>query len=91
MNRLTLCLKHASALDLNVDLQATEKAHALLGKQRHKILNRPAMDWRNVPGFYKTLCQTTIITQLALLFLILTRVRTNPLCHIREDQIDGDV
>ncbi|EJF86358.1 hypothetical protein MCW_00254 [Cardidatus Bartonella washoeensis 085-0475] len=36
LNRLNLCLKHAAALGLDVDLQATEKAQALLGKQRHK-------------------------------------------------------
>ncbi|WP_375695389.1 tyrosine-type recombinase/integrase, partial [Bartonella sp. AC90GZZY] len=57
--RLNLCLKHAAALGLNVDLQATEKARALLGKQRHKTQNFPAMDWRKVPAFYKTLCETT--------------------------------
>ncbi len=35
MNRLSICLRHAAALGLDVDLQATEKAKALLGKQRH--------------------------------------------------------
>ncbi|WP_375610697.1 MULTISPECIES: tyrosine-type recombinase/integrase [unclassified Bartonella] len=44
--RLNLCLKHAAALGLDVDLQAVEKARALLGKQRHKIKNLPAMDWK---------------------------------------------
>ncbi|MGF7157327.1 hypothetical protein GGR09_000686 [Bartonella heixiaziensis] len=33
---LSLCLKYAAALGLDVDLQATAKACALLGKQRHK-------------------------------------------------------
>ncbi|MET3560775.1 integrase [Bartonella japonica] len=89
--RLNLCLKHAAALGLDVDLQAVTKAQALLGKQRHKITNLPAMDWKDVPAFYKTLCQTTNPTQLALRLLILTGVRTNPLRHIREDQIDGDI
>ncbi len=36
MERLGICLKHAAALGLDVDLQATMKARALLGKQRHK-------------------------------------------------------
>ena len=36
MDRLGICLKHAAALGLDVDLQATMKARALLGKQRHK-------------------------------------------------------
>ncbi|EJF82929.1 tyrosine-type recombinase/integrase [Bartonella rattimassiliensis] len=89
--RLNLCLKHAAALGLDVDLQATEKARALLGKQRHKTQNFPAMDWRKVPTFYKTLCETTNPTQLALRLLILTGVRTNPIRHIHKDQIDGDI
>ncbi|WP_375707158.1 tyrosine-type recombinase/integrase, partial [Bartonella sp. AA126HLJHH] len=67
--RLNLCLKHAAALGLDVDLQAVTKAQALLGKQRHKIKNLPAMDWKDVPAFYKTLCQTTNPTQLALRLL----------------------
>ncbi|WP_375662613.1 tyrosine-type recombinase/integrase [Bartonella sp. OC16QHHD] len=89
--RLKLCLKHAAALGLDVDLQAAEKARALLGKQRHKTQNRPAMDWKEVPAFYQSLCKTQNITRLALRLLILTGVRTNSLRHIREDQIDGDI
>ncbi|QEE09440.1 prophage integrase IntA [Bartonella kosoyi] len=91
LNRLNLCLKHAAALGLDVDLQAVEKARALLGKQRHNVINRPAMDWRDVPAFYQTLCQKITMTHLALRLLILTGVRTNPLRHIRENQIDGDI
>ncbi|WP_375682036.1 tyrosine-type recombinase/integrase [Bartonella sp. CE47NXGY] len=89
--RLNLCLKHAAALGVDVDLQAVEKAKALLGKQRHKVTNRPAMDWREVPAFYKTLCEASNITHLALRLLILTGVRSNPLRHIHKDQIDGDI
>ncbi|GAA4663821.1 tyrosine-type recombinase/integrase [Bartonella pachyuromydis] len=89
--RLNLCLKHAAALGLDVDLQATEKARALLGKQRHKVQNLPAMDWKDVPAFYKALCQTTTLTQLALRLLILTGVRSHPLRYMRENQIDGDI
>ncbi len=89
--RLNLCLKHAAALGLDVDLQATEKARALLGKQLHKTINRPAMDWKDVPAFYKTLCEKTTMTNLALRLLILTGVRTNPLCHIHKDQVEGDI
>ncbi|MCZ2203322.1 tyrosine-type recombinase/integrase [Bartonella sp. A05] len=90
MNRLNICLKHAAALGLDVDLQAPDKARALLGKQRHKAQNIPAMDWRDVPAFYATLEETTI-THLALRLLILTGVRSNPLRHIHEDQIDGHI
>ncbi|QEE09451.1 prophage integrase IntA [Bartonella kosoyi] len=89
--RLNLCLKHAAALGLDVDLQATTKARALLGKQRHKKQSLPAMDWRDVPAFYQFLCKTTTIKHLALRLLILTGVRTNPLRHIHKDQVDGDI
>ncbi|UNE54958.1 tyrosine-type recombinase/integrase [Bartonella machadoae] len=91
LNRLNICLKHAAALGLDVDLQVTAKARALLGKQRHKVKNMPAMDWKDIPAFYKTLCETPTLTQLALRLLILTGVRTNPLRHIHKDQVDGDI
>ncbi len=90
MNRLGICLKHAAALGLDVDLQATDKAKALLGKQRHTVKNVPAVPWQDVPGFYQSL-QGGTISELALKLLILTAVRSYPLRHIREDQIDGDV
>ena len=38
LNKLSICLRHAAALGLDVDLQATDKARALLGKQRHPSL-----------------------------------------------------
>lgn len=44
MNRLSIVFRHAAALGLDVDLQATEKAKALLGKSRHVPKNIPAMD-----------------------------------------------
>ncbi len=44
MNRLSICLRHAG-LGLEVDLQAPEKAKALLGRQRHKATNIPALPW----------------------------------------------
>ncbi|ESX88311.1 site-specific integrase [Mesorhizobium sp. LSHC412B00] len=90
MNRLSICLKHAAALGLEVDLQATDKARALLGKQRHKAENIPAMPWSHLPAFYATLKEDNI-THLALRLLILTGVRSAPIRHIHEDQIEGDV
>lgn len=90
LNRLAICMRHAAALGLEVDLQATEKARALLGQQRHKAENIPAMPWKDVPAFYQSLSDGTA-THLALRLLILTGVRSGPLRHIREDQIDGDV
>ncbi len=90
MNRLGICLKHAAALGLDVDLQATEKARALLGKQRHKVQNVPALPWQEVPAFYESLSDGTV-THLALRLLILTGVRSGPIRFMREDQIVGDV
>lgn len=90
MNRLGICLKHGAALGLNVDLQATAKAAALLGKQRHKAEIIPALDWREVPSLYATLSDGTL-THLALRLLILTGVRSGPLLFMRTEQINDDV
>ncbi len=77
-------------MGLDVDLQATTKAQALLGKQRHEITNRSVMDWKDVPAFYKILCEASPLTQLALRLLILGG-RSNPLRHMHKDQVDGDI
>ena len=90
MNRLAICLKHGAALGLDVDLQATEKAAALLGRQRHKSQNVPALNWREVPAFYASLADGTV-THLALRLLILTGVRSGPLRFMTVAQIDGNV
>lgn len=90
LNRLSICLRHAAALGLDVDLQAPEKARALLGKQRHKAENIPALPWAEVPDFYASLNDGTV-THLALRLLILTGVRSGPLRFLREEQIDGDI
>lgn len=90
LNRLAIVMRHAAAHGLEVDLQATEKARALLGKSRHKAKNIPAMPWKDVPAFYASLNHGSL-THLALRLLILTGVRSGPLRHIREAQIDGDV
>ncbi|MEM9126197.1 MAG: integrase arm-type DNA-binding domain-containing protein, partial [Pseudomonadota bacterium] len=90
ISRLSICMRHAAALGLDVDLQATDKAKALLGKQRHKTQNIPALPWQKVPDFYKSLDQGTV-TELALRLLILTAVRSFPLRNLHLDQIEGDV
>lgn len=48
------------------------------------------MNWHDVPAFYASLDDGSA-THLALRLLILTGVRSNPLHHIREDQIDDDI
>ncbi len=90
MNRLSICLRHAAALGLEVDLQATEKAKALLGKQRHTATHIPALPWQEVPAFYQSLDGGSI-SELALRLLILTAVRSFPIRHLHLDQIDGDI
>lgn len=90
MNRLRIVMQHAAALGLDVDLQACEKARALLGKQRHEAGHIPAMPWVEVPAFYASLENLTV-THLALRLLILTGVRSGPLRFGRLDQIEGDV
>ena len=90
LQRLSIVLKHAAALGLDVDLQAGAKARALLGKSRHVAKHIPAMNWRDVPGFYASLEEPTP-TNLALRLLILTGVRSSPLRHIRLEQVDGNV
>jgi integrase len=89
INRLNIVMRHAAALGLDVDLQAVEKAKALLGKQRHTVTNVPSVPWQDVPAFYQSLGGS--ITELALRLLILTGARSGPLRNIHEDQIDGNV
>ncbi|HAR52223.1 tyrosine-type recombinase/integrase [Roseovarius nubinhibens] len=90
MNRLNIVLQHAAAMGLDVDMQATQKAKALLGKSRHKPKSIPALPWQEVPAFYQSLSEATV-THLALRFLILTGLRSKPIrfCHL--DQISGDI
>lgn len=90
LGRLELCLKHAAALGLDVDLQGPEKARALLGRQRHSATHIPAMPWAEVPAFYQTLAHGTV-THLALRLLILTGARSAPIRFARNEQFDGDL
>ena len=90
LNRLSICLKHAAALGLDVDLQAPIKAQALLGKRDHTVTHIPALPWQDVPTFYASLSDRSV-THLALRLLILTAVRSGPLRFVRLEHIDGDV
>jgi len=90
LGRLRICLRHAAALGLTVDLQAPDKARALLGKQRHTVKNIPAMNWRDVPAFYARISDDSV-THLALRLLILTGVRSGPLRYLQEYEIIDDV
>jgi integrase len=77
LNRLSLTLKHAAALGLSVDLQATMKARALLGKQRHTTEHIPSLSYEEAPQFYRWLATEDGVSALALRFLILTVTRTS--------------
>lgn len=91
LNRVNLTLKHAAALGLDVDLQATMKARALLGKQRHEVTHIPSMPYTEAPAFYQWLKTKPGMAPLALCFLILTVARTSEVRFARFDEIEGDV
>lgn len=77
LNRVNLTLKHAAALGLDVDLQATAKARALLGKQRHKVTHIPSLPYAKISDFYQLLKSKKLVSAFALRFLILTVARTS--------------
>ena len=91
LNRMNLTLKHAAALGLDVDLQATMKARALLGRQRHEITHIPSLPYHDAPAFYRWLTKKPGVAALALRFLILTVARTSEVRLARFDEIEGDV
>ncbi len=90
MNRLGIVMRHAAAMGLDVDIQATEKAKALLGKSRHKPKHIPALDWRDAPKFYQSLSEGTV-THLALRLLILTATRSSEIRFCNLSEIEDDV
>ena len=91
MNRLNLTLQHAAALGLDVDLQATMKARALLGKQRHKAKHIPSLPYQEAPAFYAWIASKPYTSCLALRFLILTAARTSEVRFAKFSEIDGDI
>ena len=91
LNRVNLTLKHAAALGLNVDLQATMKAKALLGKQRHEVTHIPSMPYQDAPAFYRWLKAQGAVSARALRFLMLTVARTSEVRLATFGEIDGDV
>jgi integrase len=91
MNRINLTLKHAAALDLDVDLQAVMKAQALLGKRRHTVKHIPSLPYQDAPAFYKHLGTLTFPSALALRFLMLTVARTSEVRLASWSEIEDDV
>ncbi|MEM9392802.1 MAG: integrase arm-type DNA-binding domain-containing protein [Pseudomonadota bacterium] len=90
MDRLSIVMKYGAAMGLDVDLQATAKASALLGKSRHEVQNIPALHWKEIPEFYATLSDGTP-TQLAIKLTILTALRSRPIRFANLADMRGDV
>ncbi len=91
LNRINLTLKHAAALGLEVDLQATMKAKALLGKQRHEVEHIPSMAYLEVSAFYRSLLDMSSVAPLALRLLMLTVARTSEVRLATFGEISGAV
>lgn len=91
LNRVNLTLKHAVALGLNVDMQATIKAKALLGKQRHVVTHIPSMPYQDAPAFYQWLRMQSTVSAFALRFLMLTVARNSEVRLATFDEIEGGV
>ncbi len=72
-------------------MQATLKARALLGKQRHKVTHIPSMPYQDAPKFYHWLTTLPGSVPLALRFLILTVARTSEVRLATAAEIEGDV
>lgn len=91
MNRLNLTLVHAAALGLDVDLQATMKARALLGKQRHTPKHVPSLPYQQAPKFYRWLCSQPHQSCFVLRFLMLTAARTGEVRSATTDELEDKV
>ncbi|WP_338054575.1 tyrosine-type recombinase/integrase [Salipiger pentaromativorans] len=91
MNRLGLTLKHAAALGLDVDLQATMKAQALLGKQRHITKHVPSLPYQEAPAFYQWLCTQPHQSCFVLRLLLLTAARTGEVRFATTEEIIDDM
>ncbi len=90
LNRIAITIRHAAAMGLDVDLQASDKAKALLGAQRRKPKNVPSLPWPEVPAFYQSLTSETVAER-ALKLLILTAVRSVEVRFAHLSEISGDV
>ena len=90
LNRLTICIRHAAALGLEVDMQAPDKARELLGRPRHTAKHIPSMSWQDAPAFYASLSNGSV-THFALRLLMLTGVRSAAIRFARIEEIEGDV
>ena len=91
LNRISLTLTHAAALGLSVDLQATMKTRALLGKQRRTTVHIPSMPYAEAPMFYRALAEQQTISAWALRLLIVTLARTSEVRLAPFVEFEGDI
>lgn len=91
LNRMNLTIQHGAALGLDVDMQASQKARALLGKQRHEVTHIPSLIYEKAPEFYAWLCTKELMSALALRFLILTACRNSEVRFATFDEIVDDI
>jgi integrase len=92
LHRLGAVMNYAAAMGLEVNSNAVPNARQLLGDQRHKVRNHPALPWEEVPKLYQWL-NPEITTQRALMLYILTGggTRMRPLRSARRDQFSDGV
>ena len=86
ISRLKIVFKHAAAMDVEVDLQAIEKAKLLLGDSSHVEEHIKFLSWAEVPAFYQSLSENSV-SHLALKLLILTGVRSASIRQMQTEQI----
>ena len=89
LTRLKRVIDFAAAAGLDVDMQATMKAKALLGAQGDVQKHIASVPWQELPTFYKSLGAT--MTELALKLTILTALRSGAIRHLRYEYIENDI
>jgi integrase len=87
--RLNIVMRYAAASGLDVDMQATMKAKALLGAKGDVQKHIASVPWQELPTFYKSLGAT--MTELALKLTILTALRSGAIRHLRYEYIENDI
>lgn len=88
VNRLKYILEWADAAGHQTDLMAVPRAKKVLGRQRHIEKGIPAMPWKEVPAFYKRLCEDRTRSSFAMRLLILTAMRSGPVRMAEVDEFD---
>ena len=88
--RLNIVIKYSAASGLDVDMQATMKAKALLGAQGDVQKHIASVPWQEIPKFYKSLSGGSM-TELALQLTILTALRSGAIRNLRYEYIEEDL